>query len=214
MKAKKAALFAAVSIAYFLILRTLGTLFPVLFNNLTAVYTVSILSFLASLPMLLFVVYFYNEYVQKNQQRLKSAAGWAVFGNSLVVFMYARVLIINLRMNFLPDILKSRFMEMLMPFIPLVSALLLFIFFLFYLKEAATEDKTNLRKALMYAVFGASAALFIRTVIIVMYLCNENIRWFSELSGPLAYIGLPVFLLSALAGIYFFSSFHRGRDLF
>jgi hypothetical protein len=180
----------------------------------TAVVITSILSFLASWPLLLFVVCFYKDTVHKDQQRLKSAAGWAVLGFSLHVFMYAGILLVSLRINFLPEIFQSRFLENLMPFIPLASALFFFIFIFFYFIDASHDDKENLHKSLRYALFGASVALVLRLIIIVQYFFNKEIRWFSDLSGLVSYIALPVVFLGVLAQIYFFISFHKGRDLF
>lgn len=90
MSLRKATLSAIIGISYTFILRTIGTLLPDIFKNLLVVQVSAIMSFLASLTIVLFFVFFYEGYVQKQQTNLKKASLLAIIGSSGVSLLHIK----------------------------------------------------------------------------------------------------------------------------
>ena len=170
--------------------------------------------FLSVLAWLFFFIYFSTDYVLAKQARLKTAAGWAVFGMATVVFMYGRELLGIFQIDFLSDILQSRLIENIIPFIPWISEIITLIFFIVLLREMSEDERVKLRKSLIFAVIGASLSVLLRTIVVVNYILTRGeMRWFADFRGTLLIIGIPLIIISFLAIEYFLLSFYKGKDI-
>lgn len=212
MRLKNASLLAFIGTAVVFLIRAVGTISPGLFFDFSAVRIATVLIFLSVLAVLLFFVFFYTDYIKSGQTRLKTAAAWAVVGMAGVGFMYGRDLLNIFRINVLTEILQSRFVDNLMPFIPWVSSFLILIFFVVFFKESTDDERLHLSKALRFAVIGSCLAFILRTVIVANYVVTGAVRWVADLKGILLIIGIPLLILSFLAIEYFYLSFYEGKN--
>ena len=217
MRKKNATLLAFIGIAVVFLIRTVGTISPGLFFDFSVVRISTVLLFLSALAVLVFFVFFYTDHDKAGQTRLKKATAWAVAGMVAVVFMDGRNLLNIFNINFLTEILQSRRVDDLMPFIPWISSFLFLIFFVVFFKDSFEDERLRLRKALKFAVIGNILSVLLRTIIIVLHIITGAVRWVADLKGPylvIGIIGIPLLILSFLAIEYFYLSFYKGRDIF
>ncbi len=204
---------AFIGTAVVFLISAVGAISPGLFFDFSVVRISTLLLFLSVLSVLLFFIFFYTDYIKTGQTRLKKAAAWAIVGMAAVVFMYGRDLLSIFRINFLTEILQSRFVDDLIPFIPWVSSVIVLIFFIVFLIDRTDDEKLKLRKALRIAVIGACLSLLLRTIITVNFVVTGVVRWFADLKGVFLIIGIPLVCLSFLAIEYFYLSFYKGKDI-
>ncbi len=213
MRLKNATLLAFIGTAVVFLISTVGTISPGLFFNFSLVRISTLLFFLSVLAVFLFFIFFYTDHIKAGQTRLKKAAAWAIVGMAAVVFMYGRDLLSIFRIDFLTEILQSRFVDDLVPLIPWVSSVIVLIFFIVFLKDSSDDEKRRLGKALRIAVVGTCLSVLLRTIIIANFVVTGGVRWFADLKGVFLIIGIPLVCLSFLAIEYFYFSFFKGKDI-
>ena len=181
---------------------------PRLFVNLRAAQFNVALSFLASLTAVAFFVYFYKDYVQEGQGRLRMASVLAIIGASGTSLLHAKGLSILFDPHAFSWVAKAHVIE---PIIPWASSILILLFFISLHQETRHQEETKLRGPALFAVIGSSITLFVRTFVLVNYLCFREVRWFSDLAPELFVIFMPMVAFSFFASLYFFISFYRAQ---
>jgi len=209
MNLKKATLLAIIAICYEFALRTVGTAFPFAFRNLTVAQVTNIISFLASLGILLFFIYFYKDYVQKEETGLKNASVFAIIGSGLMSLLLFKGLIPLFNPNSFGYLLRPHFIE---PTIPWVSSILILIFFIVFNKLTIQKEEVRLRNATLSGVLGSLIGVLLRTFTLIFYLFSSEISWFFDLPKKMHLvfiIFLPITLVGFVLMLFFFLVFYK-----
>jgi hypothetical protein len=205
-KLKYATLSAIIGISYSFLSRTIGTFLPALFKNLLVAQVSAIMSILAVLTGLFFFISFYQEYVQKEQTRLRQASVLAIVGSSAMLLLEVKGLLLIFNADTSSYLAQAHLIE---PVVSWVSSILILLFFIVFYKAIFYRQGTKLQRAILLAVIGSSIAAFVRTFILFNYLFLRDTEWFSDLPKKAAIIFLPIFALSFIALFYFFLCFYR-----
>lgn len=221
MNLKSATLFTIISICYFFIVRTVGTIIPNLFADKDVAQAVQLLSFIASLAPVVFLIYFYKDYTRKEQVLLKNTTIAAMTGSALLVLLYLRGLFIvfprmsNSLYHFSPLIyswVKSYHIEIFAPLIGWLSAIIYLLFFTALYRETFKNDVKSLRIASLVAILGSSVAVLIRSLSIFLQVFTKSIH--SSFTFSPAFF-LPFFILTLIGIIsilYFLYTFYRIQE--
>lgn len=205
-KLKYATLLAIIGISYSFLSRTIGTFLPAVFKNLLVAQVSATMSILAGLTGVFFFISFYQEYVQKDQTRLRQASVLAIVGSSAMLLPEVKGLLLIFNADTSSYLARAHFIE---PVVPWVSSILILLFFILFYKAMLYRQGTKLQKAILSAVIGCSIAAFVRTFILFNYFFFTDIKWFSDLPKKAAIIFLPIFALSFIAVFYFFFCFYK-----
>lgn len=218
MNLKKSSLLAIIGISYTFAQRTIGTFLPGLFKTPIVGQTTTLLSLLSTLTIVLFVIYFYKEYVQRDQQKLRNAALLAIIGLSAILLLQVRGLfhvfdrlsisLYNISQS-LFRLVISRSIENYQPFIIWVSSIFILYFFFVFYREMLDTNQTTLKNATLFAVLGSALGALIRSFSLVIHLFFREVRWFHDVSGKFAIILFPLFAFTFVTVLYFFRTFYK-----
>lgn len=206
MRLRRATLLAIIGISYTFALRTIGTFLPDIFRNLIVVQFTQIMSFLASLTIVFFFISFYKDYVERERIKLRNISILAIIGTSAMSLLHIKGLFIVFNVYTLSYLVKSHYIEAI---IPLVSSIFILLFFIFFHKETLRKGDKKLRKATLSATIGSSIGTLERTFVLFNYFYSREVRWFSDLSRKIQIIFIPIFVFSFIAILYFFLSFYK-----
>ncbi len=95
--------------------------------------------------------------------------------------------------------------------IPLVSSLLLMIFFGVFYAEIRPLGASALRTALFLAVIGFSIGAFLRIAVFFHYLFTDWLIWLSGAFSAMPYLFLPLTCFMYFTAVYFFVVFYRAQ---
>jgi len=205
MNLKKATLLAIIGISYTFILRTIGTFLPDIFKNLQVAQISVIMSFLASLTIVVFFTSFYESYVQKEQTKLKKASMLAIIGSCALLLLSIKGFLVVFNIHIFSYLVKSNYIE---PIIPWVSSIFILLFFIIFYKEILYKEDMKLKNAAILAIIGSSIIALERTFIVFNYFYSREVMWFSDLSRGIQIIFIPIFTISFITVLYFFLSFY------
>jgi hypothetical protein len=218
MNLKKSTILAIIGISYTFVQRITGTFLPGLFKTPIVGQTTTLLSLLSTLTIVLFVIYFYKEYVQRDQQKLRNAALLAIVGPSAILVLQVRGLfhvfdklsisLYNISHS-LFRLVISRSIENYQPFIIWVSSIFILYFFIVFYREMLHTNQANLKNATLFAALGSALGAMIRTLSLLIYLFFREVGWFHEASGMLAIILFPLFAFTFITVLYFFWTFYK-----
>lgn len=213
MGGRYAAFMAALGIAYFFVLRFLGSIIPNSFTNMHVLRITAALSVLAMAAVLYFYIAFARDYVKKEQTLLKKAALWAAAGNGIVLLLYFGKLHNILNWRILPELFSARWFLFLEPILPWIASLCVFIFALVFFLEKSHDEERHLPRAKLAAMIGTGTALLLRSIIGISYLSGGMVRWASDLPGSMNFIAVILWVIAFIAMEFFFLSFSQDRDL-
>ena len=97
MDLKKATILAISAVVYTILLKAAHFIFPGLFRFSLVIKTTNILMLGAILALLLFLVYFYKDYIKPDQKKLKVVTLVALLWQSLFLLIRLKVLLLLFR---------------------------------------------------------------------------------------------------------------------
>lgn len=144
-------------------IRILGTLFPVILQNpyigRTAIISHSFLAFM----QLLFFGYFIS-YAKYRQASLKAAGLLAIIGSSAIFLIYIKNVDLVFDINILPQFSQNRYVN---ASIPLMSSLLLLLFFITYKLVLTNDEHIQLNRPVLSAIIGVSIFLVLHLTVVI-----------------------------------------------
>jgi len=205
---KLATLLVIIGISYNFVLRITGSFFPDIFKILIVAQVTNTMSLIANLTIVFFFVSFYNDYVHKEQMRLKKATGLAIAGSLLMLLVNIKglLLVFNISSYLSSYQVRSHYIETIIPW---VSSIFILIFFIIFYKETVLDKLIKLKKAILLAIIGSSIGMLYRAFILINYLYSYKIIYSIELSITIVIILLPIFIFSFITSLYFFFCFYK-----
>ena len=145
------------------IIRILGTLFPAILQNQyiakTAIISYSFFAFM----QLLFFGYF-SSYVKYRQAFLKAAGLLAIIGSSAIFLLYIKKVDLVFDINIIPHFMLNGYVDAL---IPLMSSLLLLLFFSTYKFALTNDEHIQLNRPILSAIIGVSIFLVLHLAVVI-----------------------------------------------
>ena len=208
-------LWAIFSLCYFYISRTVGTLFPTLYQNITVAQFSEILSVLGSLILALFFVFFLTDYARSSQPQLRNAAVAAIIGSTLLVLLRIKGLFILFgglaqlleRMSSsLADLVWSQGVGVALS---LIGSLFIVFFFIVFRGKVDRATQPKLKKAVRFAVIGSLIGALIQTLALFNYVLLRQLGFF--LSNPKTAVSVlfPIVTIAFALTLYFYIVFYR-----
>ena len=205
MKLKKLTTLLLVGISYIFVSRTAGTLFPGLFASRTAAGLHSMISFAATVVIVLFFINFSRDYVKSSERALDKASTLMIIGSAAVSLLFLKELLVVMGSS----LFNSVSFDLYLPWINSVIAL---YFFAVFYREGLNEERSSLKSALILAIIGSALSVLIRTALVINFMRGGEFRWLWDLAARYPVIFFPVQLFIFFASFYFYFSFHRHLD--
>lgn len=202
MNLKNITLFSIIGISYIFISRTIATFYTGVFVNLIVAQINTLLSFLASLAIVLFYIYFYKDYVLEKQITLKTASLFAIIGSfaALLLFLKGILVVFNIY------VFRSQVFNIVALWL---SSIFLLYFFIIFYKETTNNAQSKLKLAILLAVIGSSISTLIRTFVLFNYFYSGKFKWLWDYSREFPIIFVPIFVFMFFTSFYFFITFYR-----
>lgn len=204
MRLKTVTLLAIISICYVFALRLVGTFFSTVFRNLLAIKITGTISLLATFSMIIFFLYFYKDYVRKEQTALKMVTVLVilVFLAGIVTQMSSVARMFEVHMSGYPVVIHS-----LDVIVHPLTAIFMLIFFIVFYKEIYSAEPVSLRKATLFAIIGTSVLTVLQSFVLFnyFYYLQSGIPWlYQETKIITLLMGIPIIVFSFLASVIFF----------
>lgn len=208
---KYATIGALIGVTYIFVMRTISTILPGLFRNLTIVQIITITSLIASIVILLFFIIFYGHYVQKEQVRLAGATLLSILGRCGMLLLHIKTLLRLFSIYVLTSFVYTY--HFLDRFLPWISSLFTFVFFYIFYRELASSSNTQLRSATLLAAIGALVITLMQTFFMLHYLFARNVIALTEIPQVVSIVLYVVLVLNFCAMLFFFISFYRSINM-
>jgi hypothetical protein len=210
-KLKSATIVALSSVSYIFVMRTVNTIVPALFTNLTTVQAITVISLIASLMILLFFIAFYTYYVQKDQVRLAGATLLSIIGRCGMILLHTKMLLRVFSIYLLTSFVYTN--HFLDRFLPWVSSLFTLIFFYVFYRELAGSNRKQLRSSTILAAVGSCVVMLIQTFFVVQYFFARGVIPFVDIPRAIGVVFYVLLILNFCAMLFFFISFYRSIDM-
>lgn len=213
MRLRKATLLAIIGISYLFALRAIRTFLPTIFTNFLITKVTGTVFLLASLAIVVFFIYFYKDYVRREQIKLRMATILVILVSlvGLVVQVQSLSLMFNVTVVRYP-VMIYRHTDAV---IPLFSAIFLVAFFVVFYRETSGKELMRLKKATSLAVIGASLLTLLQIFVLFNYLYYLRSGRSTDLvsNNTIVFsIGIPIILFWFLASLIFFISFYKVQE--
>jgi hypothetical protein len=218
MNLKSATMFTIVGICYFYLVRTINTINPDVLRIQDIAQAVKLLSMIASLAPLVFLGYFYKDYIRREQVLLKYITLIAFIGFSLIVILRIRDLFMVFpRMslflyNFSPTLyywFESYQIITIGSFITWMTSIAVLLFFAALYRELYRQKQFNLKIAVLLAIWGSSIAVLIRSISVMLQYYAGTIQLKNLVSSGIILTTVAVSSLGLLAILYFLYAFYK-----
>ena len=206
---KNATLLAIIGISYIFVSRTIGTISPGIFTNLSVARINMIISFIAGLTMLYFFATFRKEFVRKEQINLQRATVVALIAIIIGLLSDLKGLWTVFSRSVSSGLTGVHYVEAIIPWI---SSILILIFFYVFYKELPQGGKTKLSKAAFWVVVGSLIAVLLRTFVLFNYVLSGKFLWLPEFHGTIMIVLMPMFVFSIITVFYFFITFYKEQS--
>jgi len=209
MNIKSATLLVIIGMICSLSIRTVGTLFPGIFQNIHIVHTAIGTHLFSSAALVHFFITLYGQWIPKEQRRLKLACILAIIGSLAALFLHGKSLLLVLEIDVLPLLVMHHHTDAMLP---LVSSSLVLLFFVFLRVEMGHRASEGLRRATDCAIAGFSVFMILHAIVLVNYSRSGTFQWLEHFPGTMAVGGALVFACAAAAILCFFISFYRFKQ--
>jgi hypothetical protein len=206
MGLKQTALLAMIGLGYIFLVRTVGSLFPVVFGNLLLAQCSGILSFLACTAVLIFFISFLKEYVSQEQTQLRTASVLVIVGFSFVLVAHLKEILPLFAAHTFHPVNGSHNFDVLAPWL---NSVFMVVFFFVFFRQTSINQMEKLKRAALIASMGSLVLALLRTYIVWRFFTTREVVWFSDLPLEAVIIFMPLSALGFVSILYFFASFYQ-----
>jgi len=189
MDLKKITLLLIVSFIASFFMRTIGTLFPIIFQNVYGVKVAIVVNTFFIVVQFLFYVYFLREYAAKRQQTLITGSVLAIIGSFLVAFIYIKHFCIVFEVDIIPLSLMNHYFDAILL---LASSVLYVLFFGMFKKVKAHDEYRMLDRPLSSAIIGVAIFSVLHLIVLINFLKFHTFTWLNHMSRTIAVGTLPI----------------------
>jgi hypothetical protein len=191
-------------------IRTFGTVFPQVFQNMYMVKTTILINTIFIISHLLFWLVFYKEYAYSRSPLFKKACTLAIIGSVAVSILYIKKLpfVFNAQATF-PLLLMSPYVD---AFTPLICSVFHLIFFVVFKKSLEAREKEVLRKPILSIIFGISFFICFHMIVLFNFLTTHTFKWIEHMPRLIAVGTTPMFIIAVLLMLAFYYKFYLFLD--
>ncbi|MFO7915498.1 MAG: hypothetical protein R6U43_07380 [Candidatus Krumholzibacteriales bacterium] len=202
MKLRKLAALVLAGISCIFVSRAAATLFPDLFASGTAAGLHTLVSFAATLVILLFFVTFSRDYVKSSERALDKASNLMIIGWAALSLLFLKELLVVMGSS----LFDSVSFDLFLPWIN--SAITLYFFAVFY-GEGLNEERSGLKNALVLVIIGSALSVLIRTALVINFMRGGEFKRMWDFAVRYPVIFLPIQLFIFFASFNFYFTFYR-----
>lgn len=206
MDLRKITLLLIVSFIASFLIRTIGTLFPLIFQNIYTVKVTIVVNTFFIVMQFLFYVYFLKEYAANRQKMLRTGSVLAMIGSFLVAFIYIKHFFLVFKADIIPLSLMNHHFDAILP---LASSVLYVLFFGMFKKVQSQKEHKMLDKPLSSAIIGVGIFIVLHVIVFINFLKFHKFIWLEHMSRNIAVGTLPVIVIAALLVLYFYITFYK-----
>jgi hypothetical protein len=192
-------------VASFLI-RTIGTLFPFVFQNVWVVKLAMVTNTFFILVHLLFFIFFLRSYALDREKSLKTGSFLAIIGSFLVAFLYLKTFCLVFGLDVIPLSLQNHYYDAI---IPLASSFLQLLFFCNFKKVQSQEEYRVLNRPLSSAIIGIGIFIALHLVVLINFLMFREFNWLENMARPVAVGTVPLIVASVILILHFYLKFYQ-----
>ena len=221
MDLKKATILAISATIYTILLKAAHFIFPGLFRFSLVIKTTNILMLGAIFALLLFLIYFYKDYVKPDQKNLKVVTLVALLWQSIFLLLRLKILLLLFPKSGVSfySVFPSLYKFLTSPSIKnysftasWIGSIIFLTFFIIYFNELKNSPQTRLFKATFYMIIISAISFLKSSLALFSFLFHRQDAMIKAMSDKMPLIMVPVFLVSSLVEIYFLWVFLKSRD--
>ena len=206
MDFKKVTFLLIVSFTASLLIRTTGTLFPQVFQNVYAVKLTVITNVFFIGVQGLFYICFLREYTANRKRSLKTACWLSIIGTFLVAVIYLKNACLVFGLNIFPLFLMNRYFETL---IPLLSAFFFLLFFVTFKKVQSQWEYKTLNRPISSAIIGSVIFVIHHLVVLTNLFISHTFNRLEHMHRDVAVGTIPLIVLAAVLILHFYFRFFQ-----
>ena len=187
-------------------IRIIGTLFPIIFQNLYVVKTAIISHTFLVFVQLLFFIYFFSSYAKNRESSLKFVGFLAIIGSFAVFLIYINDVGLVFDIDILPLFLPNKYLD---ASIPLISSILFLLFFATYRIVLTNDEQIKLTRPILSATIGISTFFVLHLIVVINLTGYQIFNRFEHMPQLVAVCTLPFIVLAAILILYFYISFYH-----
>jgi len=187
------------------IIRILGTLFPAIFqSSFIAKAAITSHTFFAFMQLIFFV--FISFYTKHRQYPLKFASLSAIIGSSAIFLVYLKNIDLVFQLDVLPQLLRHRYFD---ASIPLVSSILLLLFFGVYRIVLTDDEKIKLNRPILAAIIGVSIFLVLNLAVVINLIGYEAFGFSKQIPESASDFTILFTVVAAILILDFYFNFYN-----
>jgi len=187
-------------------MRTIGTLFPIIFQNVYVVKVAIVVNTSFILVHFLFYVYFLREYAANRQQTLRTGSVLAIIGTFFLAFIYIKNFCLVFELDIIPPSLMNHHFDAILP---VASSLLYLLFFGIFKKVQSQKEYRMLDQPISLAIMGISIFIVLHLIVLINFLKSHKFNWLEHMPRNIAVGTIPLIVFAAVFILYFYIKFHK-----
>jgi len=206
MSLKKITCILIIAIICSFSIRTVGTLFPQIFQNIHMVKGTILVNTFFILSHFLFWLIFYRDYASGKGAILKKTCLLPVIGSFAVLLLYLK------KLSFVFDMEIAFPLFFMNPcvdaFIPAVAAIFSLIFFVVFKNSLEPEEEGMLRKPILSMIGGTSPFLLLHLIVLVNFIATGAFQWLEHMPRAIAVGTVPLIVIALFLMLHFYYRFY------
>jgi len=189
-----------------LFMRTIGTLFPIIFQNVYVVKVTIVVNTFFILVHFLFYVYFLREYAANRQQTLRIGSVLAIIGTFFLAFIYIKNFCLVFELDIIPLSLMNHHFDAILP---VASSSLYLLFFGIFKKVQSQKEYRMLDQPISLAIMGISIFIVLHLIVLINFLKSHKFNWLEHMPRNIAVGTIPFIVFAAIFILYFYIKFYE-----
>lgn len=187
-------------------IRTFGTVFPRIFENVLIIKATILIHVLFILSHLLFWLVFYWEYISAKKPSLKKLCIFAITGSLAVSVIYIKRLpfVFGANIHF-PLFLMNPYFD---AFVPLISSGFHLSFFTAFKKSLDLDERPRLNKPILSIILGTAIYIFLHSIVLFNLLATNRFKWLEHMPRVVAVSTVPLIIVAVSSILFFYYRFY------
>lgn len=187
------------------VIRTVGTLYPEIFQNMLLLKTITVIYLVFVITQALFYLFFYNQYARDRAPLLRWASIGAFCGTGLVAMLHIKMLLQAYHLHPIPEYLNNHYFELLIPFAGNIGNV---IFLIIFKKVQSEHERQELNRPIISAIAGDMIFFLLRVILLACFLAIHEFHWLEYVPRQITVGTTPATVLAAALVLYFYFKFY------
>jgi len=203
---KKITYLLIVSFTVSFLIRTTGTLFPQIFQNVYIVKLTIITNLFFNVVQALFFICFLRSYTAGRKRPLKTVCLLSIIGSFLAAVTYLKKFCLIFKLDIFSLYLINRYVD---AFIPLVSSFFILLFFVSFKKVQTHEEYKILDRPISSAIIGSVIFFLLHLIVMANLFIFHKFNWLEHTHRYVGLCTLSSIVLAAVFILHFYIRFFQ-----